>query len=155
MGEQFQITREDFPEYEVISVRTRDSLYAMGKHIGELFRTAKARKLRPAGPLFTVYYEKPSDPNGVDYELFLPVGGDPAELDKLVDYGGDPCLKLRLKGSYKQFEAAYKALSDEIEAKGLEMTGPPREVYVRGPLLGFITFIPIMVTDIYFPIKAA
>ena len=68
--------------------------------------------------------------------------------------GGDPCLYLRVKGSYARFEAAYRALTDHVEAKGYEMSGPPREVYVRGPLFGFLTFIPIMVTDIYFPIKA-
>lgn len=155
MNEPFRITREDFPEYEVISVRTRDSLYSMGKHIGALYRLAKSRNLTPAGPLFTVYYEKPTDPQKVDFEMFLPVAGDPAELDKLVDYGGDPCLKLRLKGSYSRFDAAYKALGDELAAKGLEMSGPPREVYVKGPLFGFITFLPIMVTDIYYPIKVA
>ncbi len=154
MAEPFSIVRETFPEYEVVSVRTRDSLYAMGKHIGALYSLARRRHLRPAGPLFTVYYEKPADPENVDYELFLPVSGDPAELDKLVDFGGDPCLKLRLKGGYSRFEAAYKALSDAVESQGLELSGPPREVYVRGPLFGFLTFIPIMITDIYFPIKA-
>lgn len=154
MSGPFTITREDFPEYEVISIRTKDSLYAMGKHIGGLYKKARERGLSPAGPVFTVYYEKPADPKNVDYELFLPVEGDAAELDKLVDFGGDPCLKLRLKGSYAGMEAAYQALSEEVGKRGLEMTGPPREVYVKGPLLGFLAFIPTMVTDIYFPIKA-
>ena len=153
MEQSYRITEEDFPEYEVLSVRTKDAIGAMGKHIGTLFALARNRGFKPAGPLFSVYYEKPVDPSKVDYELFLPVEGPPEKLDELPDFGGDPCLKLRLKGSYKGFEEAYKTLEAEITKRKLEMSGPPREVYVRGPLLGFITLFPIMVTDIYFPIK--
>ena len=154
MGQSYIITEEDFPEYEVLSVRTKDAIGAIGKHIGTLYAIARKRGLSPAGPLFTVYYEKPADMSKVDYELFLPVEGPPEKLDALTDFGGDPCLKLRLKGSYKGFADAYKALGDEVAKRGFEMSGPPREVYVRGPLFGFVTFLPIMVTDIYFPIKA-
>jgi effector-binding domain-containing protein len=136
----------------VLTVKAKDSIRAMGNHIRGLFEQARIRGLKPDGPLFTVYYEKPEGEAPVEYELCLPVAGPPAELDKLADMGGDPCLYLRVKGSYSQFGAAYKAMTDHVSAKGYELAGPPREVYVRGPLLGFLTFLPTMVTDIYFPI---
>jgi effector-binding domain-containing protein len=152
MADSFKIEECDFPEMTVLSHREKDSLYAMGKHIKEIYRNAAMRGLRPAGPVFSVYFEKPTDPASVDYETLLPVEGPPEELDKLADMGGDPCLRLRVKHSYKKFESAYQALSDYAEKEGYETSGPPREVYVRGPML--FGLIPSQVTDIYFPVKA-
>lgn len=151
--EPFEISEAEFPEETVLSIRTKDALGAMGKHIGGLYALAAAKGLKPAGPVFAVYYEKPVDPSSVDYSIYLPVEGPPEELDKHEDFGGDRCLKLRLKGSYSRFKDAYAALEAEFVKRKLEMSGPPREVYVRGPFLGFMTFIPTMITDIYFPIK--
>ena len=152
MERTYSIEEKDFPEMTVLTVKTKDKVRAMGTYIRGVFEQTRIRGLKPAGPLFTVYFEKPQGDAPVEYELCLPVEGPTAELDKLADMGGDPCLYLRVKGSYSQFGAAYKALGDFAAAGGYEMSGPPREVYVHGPLLGFLTFIPTMVTDIYFPI---
>lgn len=141
-----------YPVQQVITIRTRDSLYAMGKYIGNLYKMARNAGLKPAGSSFCVYYEKPEDPKNVDYEMCLPVSGR-SELVETKTIGGENCVYLRVNGSYKQFGDAYKLLNDYIEKNNIELSGPPREVYVRGPLLGFLTFIPTMVTDIYFPIK--
>lgn len=155
MKEPYRVTEEDFPEYEVLSIRTKDALGAMGKHIGGLYAQARRQGLKPAGPIFSVYYEKPTNPGSVDYEMFLPVEGPSEQLDKLVDFGGDRCLKARHSGSYADLSGAYAALEAEVAKRGFAMSGPPREVYVRGPLLGFLSFIPTMVTDIYFPVQSA
>lgn len=154
MNQPYSIEERSFPEMTVLSVRTTDTLRAMGSYIKGLYAQAKTRGLRPTGPLFTVYFEKPGEKPELDYELNLPVEGPPEELDKLADMGGDPCLYLRVKGSYAQFGAAYGTLTEYAAKKGYALAGPPREVYVRGPLLGFLTFIPNMVTDIYFPVTA-
>lgn len=151
MADTYPVEECDFPEMTVLSVRVKDSLKAMGKHIGELYSQAKLRDLVPDGPVFAIYLEKPGDPNLVDYEMHLPVEGPSEELDKLTDIGGDRCLKLRVKGPYSKLGGAYEFLSAYASKGGYEMAGPPREVYVRGPLLGFI---PTTVTDIYFPVKA-
>jgi len=153
MKEALEFDERDFPEATILSVRERGSLMAMGQRIGALYRIAKERGLRPAGPIYAVYYEKPEGNAPLDYEMCLPVEGPTEELDKLEDRGGDRCLHLRVKGSYSQFGAAYAALAKELETRKLKPCGPPREVYTRGPLLGFMTFIPTMVTDIYFPIE--
>lgn len=154
MNQPYSIEERIFPEMTVLSVRTTDTLRAMGSYIKGLYEQAKSRDLRPTGPLFTIYFEKPGEKPELEYELNLPVEGPPEELDKLADMGGDPCLHLRVKGSYAQFGAAYGALTDYAAKKGYELAGPPREVYVHGPLLGFLTFIPTMVTDLYFPVAA-
>jgi effector-binding domain-containing protein len=149
----FAIEEKDFPEMTVLKVHAKDRIQAMGKYIGILFRLARTKRLKAAGKLFSIYHEKPEGKDKVDYEICLPVEGPPEELDKLEDMGGDRCLYLRLPGSYSRFGSAYSALEKAAEDKELEFAGPPREVYVRGPLLGFMTFIPTMVTDIYFPIR--
>ena len=152
MNQPYSIEERKFPEMTVLSVRTVDTLRAMGSYIKGLYEQAARRGLRPAGPIFTVYFEKPGEKPELDYEMNLPVEGLPEELDKLADMGGDPCLYLRVKGSYAQFGAAYSALTEYAARNGYELAGPPREVYIRGPLLGFLSFIPTMVTDIYFPV---
>ena len=151
MKNQWNIELKTFEPIKVVSIRTKDSLYAMGKYFGQLYGKARNGGLRPSGPLFCVYYEKPDDPQAVDYELFLPVSGN---AEGVRDFGGERCAWLRLHGSYSQFGAAYQAMGDWVAERKLEMIAPPREVYVRGPLFGFLTFIPVMVTDIHFPVKA-
>jgi effector-binding domain-containing protein len=152
MKDAFEVDECVFPEATILSLRAKDSLMAMGKYMGGLYRMARERGLKPTGPIYTVYYEKPEGNAPLDYEMCVPVEGRSEELDKLEDRGGDRCLHLRVKGSYAQFGEAYAALAKAAEARGLKVSGPPREVYTRGPLLGFMTFIPTMVTDIYFPI---
>jgi effector-binding domain-containing protein len=154
MAKAFAIDEVTFPEASVLALRAKESLQAMGKRTKALFRMAAERGLKPAGRMFAVYYEKPEGAAPVDYALILPVAGAPGELDKLEKVGGDRCVHLRVSGSYSQFGAAYAALVEGAAARGLELSGPPREVYTRGPLLGFMTFIPTMVTDIYFPVAA-
>jgi len=149
----FAIEEKDFPEMTVLKVRAKDTVTAMGKYIGVVFRQAREKGLKPSGKLFSVYFEKPEGEKKIEYEMCLPVEGPPEELDKLEEIGGDPCLCLRVKGSYSQFSSAYATLEAAAKEKGLEFAGPPREVYVKGPVLGFLTFIPTMVTDIYFPIR--
>lgn len=153
MKGEFAIEERDFPEVTVLKVHAKDRVQAMGKYIGGLFQLARSKRLKAAGKLFTIYLEKPQGQEKVDYEICLPVEGPPEELDKLEDIGGDPCLCLRLPGSYSGFGGAYSALEKAVKDRGLEIAGPPREVYVRGPLLGFMAFIPTMVTDIYFPVR--
>lgn len=153
MNKAFEIDEADFPEATILSLRAKDSIMAMGKRIGGLYRLARERGLKPDGPIYAVYYEKPEGNAPLDYEMCLPVEGATEVLDKLEVRGGDRCLHLRVKGSYSQFESAYAALGKALADRGLTPSGPPREVYTRGPLLGFMTFIPIMVTDIYFPIE--
>ena len=155
MGLAFDIEERNFPSYSAISIRTRDSLAAMGKMIGRLYGRAREAGRKSAGPVFCVYYEKPVDPQSVDYEMFLPLSGEADAAKGIAKIGGENCVYLRVKGAYSQFESAYEALSNFMTARKLEMIAPPREVYVRGPLFGFLTFFPIMVTDIYFPIAGA
>jgi Transcriptional regulator, effector-binding domain/component len=145
----YPIEECDFPEMTVLAVRTKDSLKAMGKYIRELYSQARMKSLVPDGPVCAVYFEKPTNPDSVDYEMALPVEGAQEEMDKLTDLGGDHCLKLRVKGSYAKLAGAYDYFTSYIEKGGYELSGPPREVYVRGPFLG----LPTAVTDIYFPIK--
>ena len=134
MEKTFAVEKRTFPSMTVLSVRTVDTLMAMGKYIKGLYGQAARRGLRPAGPVFTLYYEKPGEKPELEYELCLPVTGPAEELEQLADMGGDTCLYLRVKGSYAQFGKAYAALVEFADTSGWTISGPPREIYVRGPL---------------------
>ena len=64
---------KEFHVQNCISIRVKDSLNTMGKHIRALYKEARIRNIKPKGKIFTVYHEKPNNPHSIDYELFLPV----------------------------------------------------------------------------------
>ena len=146
------ITQRRYPEQYVLHKRTRDSLGSMGKYIRELDKRRKELGLAGAGPFFAIYYEEPTNPQSVDYELLYPVDAT-TETENIRKIGGENCAYLRVKGSYSQLGEAYKSLIEYVTEEKLEVAAPPREVYVKPPLLGFLFFIPTMITDIYFPLK--
>ncbi len=150
--DDYRIEEATFPRRAVLRKRMKDSLRAMGKLIGGLYGEAGARRLKPAGPVFAIYYEKPQDPESVDYEMCLPVEGDDEALENLDEIGGEACLRIVWRGSYKGLSGVYDALSARVQDGNLGLVAPPREVYVRGPLLGFIRVG--LVTEVWFPIRA-
>lgn len=154
MKSEFKVEVKTFNQNNVVSVRTVDSLYSMGSYIRKLYRIASRNKLKPKGHIFTIYYSDVDNPKEVDYEMHLPVDKD-IDTDSFSTkvIGGEECVYLRVKGSYNKLGKAYQAIIDYVNEYNYEIIKPPREVYVRGPLLGFLFFIPTMITDIYFPIK--
>lgn len=139
-----------FPKTRVLSSRQRAPLASIGRLIGGLFGKAAARGLRPGGPPFAVYFEKPADPNSVDFELFLPVEGEEEKLEDLAEFGGERCWRLLLRGAYSGLSGAYAYIEGRLASEGRSLSAPPREVYRRGPLLGFLPFG--LLTELWFPL---
>jgi len=152
MGEMI-IEKARFPRLVVVGRRERRSFAEMGRQIGALYGEAEARRLRPAGAPFVVYFEKPVGTQSVDYGLYLPVTGSATATEGLEEIGGEECYRVVWKGPYKGLAAVYEALSARVEAEGRSLVAPPREVYGRGPLLGFLPFG--LLTEIWYPIEAA
>ena len=148
--QDYQIEKVEFPRQRVLSKREKTSLKDMGRLIGSLYGRAAAQRLEPAGPVFTIYYEKPADPASVDYELCLPVRGSAEALAELREIGGDTCYRITLRGSYKGLARVYDFLNARIEDENRSLSAPPREVYRRGPFMGII---PIgLLTEVYYPL---
>lgn len=147
----YSIEEAKFPKSSVLRTRVKDTLRTIGRHIGALYRRAGTLGLRPAGSLFAIYHEKPENPESVDYELCLPVKGEPAAMRGLGEIGGDTCLRIVYRGPYKGLSGVYDALGARIEDENRTVLAPPREVYVRGPFLGFL---PLgLVTEVWFPVS--
>ena len=77
MESSYTIEERDFPEMTVLSVKTKDSLKAMGTYIKGLYEQAAERGLKASGPLFTVYFEKPTDPRMSSTRCSCPSRGLP------------------------------------------------------------------------------
>ena len=146
------ISQKRYPVQHALHKRVKDSLWSMGKYAMKLAKRRRKLGLESTGPFICIYYEEPTNPQSVDYEILCPVETD-TETTEIKRLGGETCAYTRVKGSYSKLVAAYKALSEYVEKENLEVSAPPREVYVRRPLLGFLVFIPTMITDIYFPLK--
>jgi effector-binding domain-containing protein len=149
MGDYF-IEELSFPRVKVLRKRVKDSFNAMGRLIGSLYGEAAARRLKPAGAVFCIYYEKPSDPRSVDYEVCLPVEGAAGDMEGVEEMGGETCLRIVYKGPYKGISGVYDALGAHIEDENRRVIAPPREVYRRGPLFGFLPWG--LVTEVWFPV---
>ncbi len=107
MDTRFSIEERVSPEITVLTAKTKDSLFSMGRCIKGPYGQAKVRGLAPFGALFCLYFEKPEGKADLESEMCLPAEGPSEELDKLADIGGDNCLYMRVKGSCRQFPAAY------------------------------------------------
>ncbi len=142
----------EFEKKECLSIKTKDSLFAMGKYIRKLRAEAKSLGVEQVSPVFTIYYEEPEDPKNVEYEVYLPINTAISGVTKSI--GGEYCANIRIEGSIKQFEEAHNTLTDYIKNNNHEAVGHLIVVYVKGPLLGFLAFIPTMITDFYFPLKS-
>jgi len=149
MIEQPKITKFNKPE--CLTIKTRDSLFSMGKYIKQLKKIAKLHGAKPVGPPFVIYYEAPDDPKDVEYQVYLPV--DTRLEGKTMSFIGGLCGSILIKGSIKQFEEAHNTLNDFIEINGHERVGPLIVVYVKGPIFGIIPFYPSMITEFYLPLK--
>ncbi|MBI9012284.1 MAG: hypothetical protein JEZ08_08605 [Clostridiales bacterium] len=141
----------EFKKQECLSNKTKDSLFAMGKYIRKLKKEAHSLGVKQDGPVFTIYYEEPENPKDFEYEVFLPINQKITGITKSI--GDEFCASIRINGSIKQFKTAHNTLTDFIKNNNHEAVGHLIVVYVKGPLLGFLAFIPTMVTDFYFPIK--
>lgn len=139
-----------FESAECLTIKTRDSLFRMGKYIKRLKSQAKALGLEVTAPVFTIYYEKPENPKDVDYEVFLPVNLAIKGKTKTIE--SVSCGSIRIKGSINQFDKAYTTLIDYINDHNSEIIGPLIVVYVKGPLFGLLPRFT-MITDFYFPLN--
>ena len=148
--QEFLIESVVFPRQTIIAQRGKASLSDMGRIAGSLFGRAAAQRLAPAGPIFAIYYEKPVDPDSVDYELCLPVKGASTGDEGLREIGGETCYRITWHGSYKGLGRVYDFLNARIEDERRSLSAPPREVYRRGPFLGIVRIA--MITEVYYPL---
>ncbi len=103
-----------------------------------------ASSIEPAaaaqGAPFAVYYNEPFRPDDIDVEMGVPVAPD-AKIEETRgvhrrELPGGPVAHTLHAGPYARIGEAYEALYAWVAQHGHKRTGPPREIYLVGPMQG-------------------
>ncbi|NDJ53032.1 MAG: MerR family transcriptional regulator [Chloroflexi bacterium] len=108
----------------------------MGPLFGELFQEVAAAGLTPAGPPMTIYHDSEYKPQNADVEVAVPVNGaanssNPALLRTLA--ASEALASCMVQGSYDHISGGYEAMMHWLQDNPYSASGPPREIYLRGP----------------------
>lgn len=117
-------------EMKVVSSRQEAPISTVSDVIERLCERVFGGGLTAAGPLFSIYYDEDFDPDRADFEVCIPVRESTPEAKTLP---ASRVLFTTHVGAYDEVGAAYQKVMDEVNARGLQVIGPPREVYLRGP----------------------
>ena len=151
------------PVKKEIGTQTVICMEHLGSHdeIGtvyhKLYEWAAQKDVKLEGSPFTVFLSPPSelDSQSARFEVCMPVERAPEGASGSVKVKTLPACtvaSITVKGPYEKISAHYAEMLAWLSAKGWETTGPPREIYIKGP-------DPRggdpekFVTDIQFPIR--
>jgi effector-binding domain-containing protein len=150
----YDIVIKKIDAVKVASVRDIIPTY---KDIGRLFDEVCSfivkQRVQFTGPPLAIYYDPEYRDEKVDVEVAVPVSGK-IPLDKRIGLRQLPAIEqaacLIHKGPYENFHLAYQALMTWVETNKYEITGPNREVYIKGPGQGNP---PSYITEIQLPVQ--
>jgi len=109
----------------------------IGQTYQEIFKWAQAKKVRPTGAPRTVFLSPPNelDPHSGLFEVCMPVPAGTVG-DAKVTVKKLPAMTVAfavVKGPYEKISGHYSEMLAWLSAEGLEVAGPPREIYLKGP----------------------
>ena len=91
----------------------------------------------------------------VDVEVIVPISGNGLSEHERIKFRTIPAeetvASMIMKGPYEGFTSAYQNIMRWIISNGYEISGPNREIYLRGPESG--PDASIYMTEIQVPIK--
>ena len=165
------------PAYEVVLKKVAPQTVAavrdviptypdMGRLFGEVEAYVAQHGVKPAGPCLAICYDTEYRERDVDVEAATPVStplpsSERVKIHELPGVEQMACVVHR--GSYDTLSQAYTALLTWIEANSYHITGPNREVYLRGHTdsgldypEAYLTDDPAdFVTEVQFPVEKA
>jgi len=141
----------------VIARTHRGSHDDIGQVYHELYEWARERDVKLAGNGFTVFLSPPEEfnPRSGVFEVCLPVESPPTG-DAEVSVKEVPACTVAaavVTGPYEDIPAHYTEMLAWLSVEGLEVAGPPREVYIKRPDARGGGDPGESVTEIQFPIK--
>lgn len=152
-----EVAVKKVPAQMVASVRDIIPTYSdISQLFGEVFAHLGQHKVGPAGPPVGIYHDKEFRERDADVEVAVPVTGSVPEGERVKGRelpAIDEMACTVHQGSYETIGEAYNRLMAWIEANGYRITGPCREVYVRGPESGRDP--STYVTEVQFPVEKA
>ena len=159
------VTEKFVPDFLVASIRFSGRYPEVGDVLPGLLRACRALA---SGAPFSLYHDTQPMEDDADIEVCVPIS---AALADLPAPGGAKCRQLpggRVvsiihSGIYDQLWVSYQALVDHMNQRGLEQTGPVREIYLEVGGLGIagggggsacgLSASSIRLTEIQFPVK--
>jgi effector-binding domain-containing protein len=136
---QNQVEIKEVPAQFVVSIREHTPVSGMPElfqgAFGELFPYVFQMGARPAGPPLTIYHDQEFKEEDVDVEICVPVERllEPSGRVTSRELPAGKVLSIMHAGPYDGVGEVYQALGAYQMEHGLEMAGPPREVYLVGP----------------------
>jgi DNA-binding transcriptional MerR regulator len=116
------------------------------------------RGIQPSSAPFTMFYDPEFKQENMDVEIAFPVASsvtEPITLEdgrafRIYDLEGIHAASLVYEGGFDSLEEPYTAIGRWIENNGFQISGVPREIYLRPPSQG----TPPL-TEIQYPVKKA
>ena len=154
----YEVVIKEVPALHVAGLRDTVADYgSQGPLWDELMGYVYGNGGKPAGPCLTIYFDEEYKESDVDLEVVQPFEGllSSGERVRVYDLPGVATMASTIHtGPYSGFTDAYGALMQWIAANGYRITGPNREVYLRGP--GDQGVAPEdYVTEVQFPVVKA
>ena len=138
----------------VVSIRTRGAVKdlpsILGRSYGALGAYLGRMRQEPAGAPFAAYYNQ--DMQNLDLEIGFPVAKKVAGQGEIQsgEIPGGRAASCMHTGPYDKIAAAYEALGQWMQARGLQGTGACYEFYLNDPQN---TPSEKLQTQILFPLK--
>ena len=148
---EFQCEEKILPSMRIAAVRMHAPYSECGKGFGQI---GKAMWNQICGPALLLVYDHGYE-EIASYETCLPVtGGQSKGGIEVRDLPGSRCVSLLHKGPYDQLSRSYEKALAYAKEKGLRLSSPCREVYLKGPGMlfrgnpkNYLTEIQLMVED--------
>ncbi|WP_277669007.1 MerR family transcriptional regulator [Caproiciproducens galactitolivorans] len=145
----YLIKTVSFQPKTIFSLRRRMGVKDFPRAYGDLFAEMERNKVKPCGPLLTVYHDSEFNHDATDIEVGAEVPQDSACTVRKLDPG--LCCFATHVGPYENFNQCYTALMEWIDREGYTISGPPFELYIKG--YDDNVAPEEFVTEVYFPIK--
>ena len=150
------IETKKVPTQRVAAIQHTGAHAEIGSVYHDLYEWLGGRNVQPAGQPFTTFLSPPTefDPASGIFEVCMPVGPD-VEGEGRVKVKTVPSCTVAfgvVKGPYDQIPAHYTEMLAWLSAEGMEVSGPPREVYIKRPGPDGSGDPNEFVTEIQFPI---
>ncbi len=133
---EYDIVLKRIEPMKVAAVRDFIPSYSEQGHLWEeLGAYIRGKGVKIVPPCMVIYYDSGYKEDKVDAEIIEPIAGDMEGNDRIkVRYleGVEQMACVIHKGSYQTISLAYTALSKWIQENGYTISGPQRELYLKG-----------------------
>jgi effector-binding domain-containing protein len=155
MPEQ-EVTIKPVNEIDVLSVRDTVPTYSgIGGLFDRIFANLGKNQVQPTGPPIGIYHDQEHQDKDVDIEIAIPISAKDLSSTDLSTVQLPAVKEMACvfhQGGYSTIGASYGYLMKWVEENGYNITGPVREVYLRGPESGKEENY---LTEIQLPVKKA